>query len=193
MTATAKQNRTSSAIQPIYHVPMRPHLLAFLREREHLANSEPLPLLRESPTAMFLHSLLLHKAALRDDQRHELPEQYSCRLPFTAPADNTGRLKIFLTPTRIIRFNSFVDQMMKTSLFELVDVFTDEGVKEKEVIYLFINRYRLYDVNFDSLKKACTRRRERLGMAPLKARKTHFFQDFECASGDICASDYSGL
>lgn len=156
-------------------MPMRPHLFTFLQNKEHLDEHEPLPLFRDSLTAMYLNSLLLTKTAIRDDERDVVPAGYTARLYFDAPADKKEKLHLFLTPSRIIRFNSFVNQYLHETLFDLVDNFTEEGVKEKEVIYLFINRFRLYEINFDTLKKACTRRRERLGLPLLRARRERLF------------------
>lgn len=168
-------------------VPMRPHLLSFLREKEGLSPNEPLMLVSESPAAMYLRSLLENKGAIRDDPRDLVTPGYSEKLFFQCPRENESNLSIFLCPSRVIRFNSFVSKLMMSTLYDLVDVLTDEGVIEKEVIYLFINRFKLYEVNFDTLKKACTRRREKLGKPLLKARRANFFNEIDGGRADISA------
>lgn len=142
----------------------------------------------DTPVAAYLNSILTLKYSVRDDKRYVVKEDvYSSRFYFQVSAADTHRVRLFICPTRIIRFNSYVQRMMYYTLFEVVDWFTAEGMQEKEAIYMFINRYRLYDMNFDSLKKACTRRRTKLNIPTLNQRKSPFFCDSIDGSEDNSA------
>lgn len=157
---------------------MKPQLLQFLRKKENMTG-DLLLLNADSISAMFLASLLLSKRALRDDSRDAVPADFSARLYYQAPLDRAGRLHIFLSPTRVIRFNAFVQRLMMETLFERVDLLLPFKVQEKKIIEGFVEEFDLHEVvNPESLKRACTRRRDRLSLAPLKTRKDgRFFRE----------------
>ena len=168
-------------------LPIKPHLKLFLETKENLKD-HPLDLTSDTPVACYLSSVLTLKSSIREDSRDVINlEMYSEKLYFQVSGADSHRMRIFICPTRVIRFNGYVQKMMYYTLFEVVDWFTAEGMKEKEAIYMFINRYRLYDVNFDALKKACTRRRTKLNLPVLNQRKSSFFFDSVDGPEDISA------
>jgi hypothetical protein len=155
------------------YLAIKPALLQFLIVKANLDAKHPVIDLNACNTvSLYLGSLLVYKSSLEDDQRHIVPDDFTGRLYFLAKAHAARDLRIFLTPTRIVRFNAFVNEWMRETLFERVDVLTQLGAQEKGVIEAFFDEFDLHDVlNMESLKRACTRRRERLGRIPLKIRK----------------------
>lgn len=143
-------------------LPMRPHLLSFLLVKENLLAGQPLPLPGGTVVGQYLDSLLMNKSAVEDDRRQYIPDTYTEELGFEFSEGRGERPNIFLNSTRIIRFNEFVNSYMHETLFEAI-LFNQRtgGMSEKQVIYKFIEHYRIYSINFDSLKKASTRYRER--------------------------------
>lgn len=164
MTKTGATNSTY-----IGHINIQPHLLAFLQGKEALQPGEPVNLLSETVAAMHLRSLLTTKTAIQDDKRHTVPLDYTARLDYVAPGYNSRQMQVFLTPTRIISFNSFLHKWMMATLFERVELLTTvAGLREKTVLEGFVEEFGMFEhVNVESLKRAMTRRRERLGILPL--------------------------
>lgn len=161
-----------TAVTSSGHLAIKPQLLQFLQVKEHLSTGQPLVLNSEGIAAMYLGSLLLNKQALRDDQRHHIPADYTAKLHYKAPNDRDARLHVFLTPTRVIRFNSFLHHWMMQTLYERVDLLLPMKLQEKRIIEGFVEEFELHEVvNVESLKRACTRRRDRLMISPLKNRK----------------------
>ena len=166
---------TSTAFRVTVAIPMRPHLLEFIKAKEHLPEGVALALPnRDSVVLDYLCSLFENKTAVRDYPQHRLPETYTARLEVLLTEGRLDSGLIFLSDTRIIRFNNFVHRYMHDLLFERIAENLDLGIDEKETIYLFINRYRLYDLNFEALKRASTRYRERKHL-PILSRKNRFF------------------
>ena len=185
-----KSDQAMPANKLVTWLPIKPHLKLFLETKENL-KEQPLDITSDTPVASYLSSLLTLKSAIREDSRDVInPDLYTEKLYFQVSGSDTHRMRIFICPTRVIRFNGYVQKMMYYTLFEVVDWFTAEGMKEKEAIYMFINRYRLYDVNFDALKKACTRRRTKLNLPVLNQRKSNFF--FNSVDGDADISVFGG-
>lgn len=141
-------------------LPMRPHLLSFLVVKENLQAGQALLLPGGTVVGQYLDALLLNKGAVEDDRRQYIPDTYTGELGFEFSEGRGDRPNIFLSSTRIIRFNEFTHNYMHETLFESV-LFNQRngGMSEKEVIYKFIEYYRIYTINFDSLKKASYRYR----------------------------------
>jgi len=159
-------------------VPIKPHLLAFILKKENLKPGTPLLLPGDSVLSNHLFSLLCTKAALRDDRRHFIPIEYTDNLLFRLEDHAADRGKIFITPTRIQSFNQFVHRLMHEFLFAEILRGQEEGREEKECIYRFINYYGLFDLNFDALKKASLRYRERKEFPLFRQKKTAKIPEF---------------
>lgn len=138
---------------------MRPHLLNFLTIKENLKPGDALPV-PGRVIGDYIGSLLLNKTAVEDDRRQTIPDTYTAELPWLLTESRSDRPAVFLTSTRIIRIDQFVHDYMHETLFEQI-MFNQKngGMSEKEVIYKFIEHYRIYSINFDSLKKASYRYR----------------------------------
>lgn len=155
-----KNKKSPVAISGV--VLMKPHLYNFLSAQLHLEADESLVVPGDNSYSIFLQTLLCNKSAVNDDKRHFVGEAYTKPLPFRVEARKNLPLDLFLTPTRVQRFNSFVYRRMHELLFELIAQNHDDGKKELETINLFLFRYRLYEhISFDTLKKAATRYREK--------------------------------
>lgn len=63
----------------------------------------------------------------------------------------------------IMRFNNFIDQLIKFGMFHYVEGQNKVGVKIKKSIYEFSDRYELLEngVTFENLKKNHFRRRKK--------------------------------
>lgn len=144
------------------HIAMKPHLFNFLTSILHLDKEQALTLPGKSSYAKYLDMLLCDKKALRDDPRHQVGEAFSSMLFFQLSAAKSQTSDIFLSPTRIMRFNTFVHEKMHELLFEMIAINHDEGIRELETINLFMMRYKLFEhVSFDALKRAASRYRSR--------------------------------
>lgn len=143
-------------------LPLRPHLFNFLSTKYHLDPGQPLPLPGRTVAGEFLASLLLDKNALYDDARQTYPDTYTAELSWVLSESRSERPAIFLSDSRIIKFNTFLHQLLHDDLFQLIQFNYRHGrMTEKEVIYKFIESHQLYDIEFDSLKKASYRHRRR--------------------------------
>lgn len=141
-------------------IPVKPHLANFLRIKDGL--NAPLQIPGKTTTEMYLETLLCNKTAVYDDTRQIIPAEYSAEVEFLISENRADRPNIFLSPTRIIRFNTFLHEYMHETLMQaIMFAFHHTGMTEKEVIYKFIEHYQLYAINFDSLKKASYRYRKR--------------------------------
>lgn len=176
-TEMAPQKRPQKGHGVSGHLPLKPHLLTFLRLKERLEPGEALSAPGKSLPAMYLDSLLTNKGALRDDKRDVVGEKYSAKLPFTLTDSRATWGDVFITPSRVIRFNSFLEQWLLQTLMDYVIASVEEGMTEKESIYKFIHRYELWDLNFEALKKASTRYRaaKKLPVFKRKSKKKSVF------------------
>lgn len=151
---------------------MKPFLATFIRKKENLLNGAPLIIPGDSVIGGALDMLLLNKTSIRDDRRDSMPDGYSDALKFALQDSRVSWGDMFITNTRIIRFNSLVNGMMYELLFHDILRALEEGREEKEEIYRFINRYEIFEVNFDALKKASLRWRERKGFPLFRQKKS---------------------
>lgn len=154
------------------HLPMRPHLLTFIQKKENLRPGQGLLMPGDSVIGGMLDNLLVNKTALRDDKRDRLPVDFRASLPFVIQDSRVTWGDMFITNTRIIRFNSLVSSLMHEMLFADVLRALRSGQQEKEAIYRFINDYEIYECNFDALKKASLRWRERRGFPLFREKKS---------------------
>lgn len=151
---------------------MKPFLATFIRKKENLLDGHALMIPGDSVIGSTLDMLLLNKTALRDDRRDSLPDVYSDSIKFAIQDSRVTWGDMFITNTRIIRFNSIVNGIMYELLFHDILRALEEGREEKEEIYKFINRYEIYEVNFDALKKASLRWREKKGFPLFRQKKS---------------------
>lgn len=155
---------------------MREPLRQFLIVREGLQPDQPLLIVPgKSPIKIFLDSLLTNKTSIREDKRSRISEVYDCGLDFVITEGVAEWGELFMTPTRVIRFNSFVRQLMiDTLVFQTISN-KKRGIKEKQTIYEFIEDYQLYMINFDALKKATLRYRNIKELEKFSSRKCPAF------------------
>lgn len=163
MTAASSQISGAVAIHPVY--------LQFLLQRERLQPGDALRLPGHSMASLYLTSLLRnHTLFTVPNLDNDPPSAATARLDYIITPQMAEQGQYFLTSTDTARFNAFLKNMMHQTLFDRVDTLTTVGMQEKKVIEGFMDEFAL-EVEFDTLKKACTRRRERLGIMPLKTRK----------------------
>lgn len=154
-------------------IPMKPFLVKFIQVKENLQPDQALLVPGDSMIGLGLDMLLMNKSSIRDDRRDSVPDSYSDSLKFAIQDSRATWGDMFITNTRIIRFNSMVNAVMYEILFHDILNALENGQQEKEAIYRFINRYQIFDVNFDALKKASLRWRERKGFPLFRHKKTH--------------------
>lgn len=166
-------------------VAVRPHLLQFLQTkvqthgrsdivqahgRASLTTGEPLHLPGDNLASLYLTSLLTPATIFTvPPMDFDPPAAATARLNYVVSEEMERQGQFFLSGVAVKRFDTFLRRWMEETLFERVDNLTALGVQEKRVIEGFIEEFNM-EVEFDTLKKACTRRRERLDMMPLKTR-----------------------
>lgn len=169
-------NKNQAATGVVGHIPMRGYLRQFLQVREGITDGQPLVVPGKTPIKILLDTLLTNKSAAREDKRHHLKQSYyntKQKIIITAGVADWGQL--FFTPTRVIKFNSFVRQLMLEGLVAQTISNHKRGVNEKTTIYQFIEDHKMYDVDFQTLKKATFRYRKMQNMEGFSASKKNTF------------------
>lgn len=142
-------------------IPVRKIHLQFAIHRESLKPDKPLLILPgKTPITMFLDSVLTQKTAVREDKRDTISDQLTERLPFMITKGVSEWGQLFYTPTRIIKFNTFLRRQMMDSLVSQIRFNKRNKISETQTIYQFIEEYKLYSANFEALKKATYRYRK---------------------------------
>lgn len=157
------QKKTTTGVSGI--IQMRQPLQQFLIGWEGLEVDEPLTLPGKSLIKIHLDLLLTTKANFREDKRDSLStSDYNVKQKFVIGNSVGDRGNIFLSPSRVIRFNSFVRQIMLDILVYQIGLNHKRNIPVKQTIYEFMDDYNI-DMPFDTLKKAIFRLRKRRNMA----------------------------
>lgn len=142
------------------YIPMKPHLLKYVRYREGLAETKPLPIPGDNIISMYLNSLLVNKTALRDDPRHTI-DSYTAKLPVLFSNEKLKWNQVFFTATRIQNFNNYVYRLMMDDLVERIITSKKLGQQEKVTINRFIHEVDLFEISHSGLTKASQRYRKK--------------------------------
>lgn len=142
------------------YIPMKPHLLKYIRYREGLAENKPMLIPDDNVISMYLDSLLTNKNAVREDKRHTMTS-YKAKLPIRFSNRAIKWNDIFFSATRVQNFNNYVHKLLVDDLVNRIIVSKKLGQQEKETINKFIFEADLYEITFSALQKASQRHRKR--------------------------------
>jgi hypothetical protein len=162
----------------IVSIPMKPHLLLYLRWREDLPLKTPYLLANRSPIGRHLSLLFCGKKRLHNGRPTYKVDRdtYTATLQVQLPSDYVGAMRIFVPDSDVVAFNQYIHDCLHENLMDRISA-APANVQIKEVIEDLIDDMDAWgEVDFETLKKANYRIRKSRGLPMRKKRKSFHSQ-----------------
>ncbi len=138
-------------------IPVKRHIYQYIL---HVYKTDVIAMGKHDPMMFAAYCMLLNP--VRNIDYYNADKPYPCKITLLISADYNNTGMINLTHHHIGIFNHFIEQFLKVTIFCYLDVATATGLKIKDGIMAFLQRYEIDESewSYETIKKGYYRYRK---------------------------------